>query len=117
MTEEEKQDKNKESALLSAMADKEERMRREGVAIANKLEAEATGLANAAITKASGEAKAIMAINDALKEAQNNPLFIQVKSLEVETRRIEQWDGSVPNFLMGGDGGGFVPMIQIPATE
>lgn len=108
--------KNQESAKLEAMASKEERMKREGVAIANQRREEAQGEADAVELAAQAESNAITLINNALKEAQSNPLFIQVKALEVETTRINQWNGSVPNFILGDNGGGFVPMIQIPET-
>ena len=101
------------------MTDQEERMRREGVAAGNKIREEANGVADAVLLAAKAEAASITLINAALKEAQNNPMFIQVKSLEVERARIERWSGNVPNFLMtggSGDGGGFLPMIQIPES-
>lgn len=108
--------KNQESAKLEAMASKEERLKREGIATANQRREEAQGEADAVELAAEAEANAITLINGALKEAQSNPLFIQVKALEVETTRINRWNGSVPSFVMGSDGGGFVPMIQIPES-
>lgn len=29
-----------------------------------------------------------------------NPLFVQIKQLEVESERIDKWDGDVPQFIM-----------------
>lgn len=106
--------KNQESALLSAMESKEQRLKREGTAIANQKREEARGDADAIKLVAEAEAESIRLINNIAKEAANNPLLYQLKILEVEQARIAKWDGSVPKLMMGNDGGNFIPMIQIP---
>jgi len=109
--------KNEEAALLEAMEDREERLRREGVAIANQAREEAQGQADAVRLMAEAEAASITLVNEALQEARENPIFLQIKALEVESQRIEAWNGTVPSFIMGSDGGGgFLPMIQIPES-
>jgi regulator of protease activity HflC (stomatin/prohibitin superfamily) len=110
------QEKAKEKSLLEAMGSKKTRMMDEGTAIANQKREEAKGQADGALTVKEAEAKGIKLVNDALKEAQGNPLFVQIKALEVESERIKKWDGTSPVWITG-DGAGFVPMIQTPPIE
>jgi regulator of protease activity HflC (stomatin/prohibitin superfamily) len=107
------QEKNVEKAKLEAMDDKQKRLEAEGKAEANQAREVAKGKADAIELVKAAEAKGITLVNDALKEAKENPLFVHIKALEVESERIEKWDGSVPKMMMGSDGGGFVPMIQM----
>lgn len=96
-----------------------------------KIEMEARALAQAAQTKSNGEAEGkklvfaaeadgIRSVNKALSEANQNPLLIQLKALEVETKRVEKWNGTVPQWIMGGSGGegssGQPFIFQIPAV-
>jgi len=101
------QEKNKEAALLEAMKTKEARLKSEGVAEANRDR-----------EIASGKADAIKIINQALKEANSNPIFIKMKLIEVENNRIKKWSGQVPRMIFNSGGGknntGFVPLLQIP---
>lgn len=108
------QEKNKESALLAAMDSKKLRLEQEGEAKANEAREEARGKADAIKLVAEAEAESIKLVTAALEEAQQNPVFIEVKRLEVESQRIRQWNGSVPQMIFGEGGNGFVPMIQIP---
>lgn len=110
------QEKAREKALLEAMDSKKQRMLEEGTASANQAREVARGEADAVLLVKEAEAKGITLVNDALRAAQGNPLFVQIKALEVESERIRQWNGTTPQFIMGTDGGGgFVPMIQVPA--
>lgn len=81
-------------AMLDAQADKNA-----------KIELEAKALANAAEEKARGEADGQKLILAVAKEAAQDPVFLQLKQLEVESQRIEKWDGSYPQFMMSGAGG------------
>jgi regulator of protease activity HflC (stomatin/prohibitin superfamily) len=67
---------------------------------ARQLEAQAEGLAAANIAEASGEARAIEIINEALAQ---NPFYL-------EWLNTQAWDGKLP--LVVGEGG--TPFIQIP---
>jgi regulator of protease activity HflC (stomatin/prohibitin superfamily) len=67
---------------------------------ARQLEAQAEGLAAANIAEASGEARAIEIINEALAQ---NPFYL-------EWLKTQAWDGKLP--LVVGEGG--TPFIQIP---
>ena len=112
------QEKNEEAARLSAMADKQERLKQEGIAEANKAREIANGVADAKVLVMKAEADGIKLVNDALQEAKSNPLFIQVKSLEVESERIAKWNGDVHRINMGGGSGmgstpGVVPLLNL----
>ena len=109
------QQKNVEFALLAAMENKKKRMLDEGEASANKAREEAKGKADAILLVKEAEAKGISLVNAALVEAKENPLFVQIKALEVESERINKWNGDVPQMIMGGGSGGFTPLMQIPA--
>lgn len=82
-----------------------------------RIELEAEGQANMARTIAEGEADAIMKIAEATREAQSDPLFVQLKQFEVERDRIEKWNGEYPSYLLQMDSGSQSPslMMQLPA--
>jgi hypothetical protein len=104
-------------AKFEAQKKENERMELEAQGIAEKSRREAMGLADARKTSAAGEAEAICVINAAALEAQQNPLLLQLKTLEVEKARIEKWDGRYPQMWLGGSGnGGFTPslLMQVP---
>ena len=65
-----------------------------------------------AVITAIAEAGAIRAINAAAQEAQNNPLLLQLKALEVEKARVEKWDGRYPQWWMAGNGASGGPNLQ-----
>jgi len=79
------QEKVVAAAMFAAQADKNRR-----------IEKEAEALKTAAIIKASGEAEAIKTIAQAAAQAHENPAFLALKKLEVETQRIEKWNGQYP---------------------
>jgi len=108
------QEKARELALLDAMENKENRLKREGVAQANQTREIARGRKDALELEAEGQANAIRQVVKALGEASSNPDFIKLRSLEVEQARVAKWDGKSPQFMMG-NGNGFVPLMQIPS--
>jgi hypothetical protein len=79
------QEKVVAAAMFAAQADKNRR-----------IEKEAEALKAAAIIKASAEAEAIKTVAEAAAQAQENPAFLALKKLEVETQRIEKWNGEYP---------------------
>jgi regulator of protease activity HflC (stomatin/prohibitin superfamily) len=81
-----------------------------------KARREAVGQADARKTAAAGEAEAIRVINVAAMDAQQNPLLLQLKSLEIEKARIEKWDGHYPQMWLGPSGTSGAPnvMFQLP---
>src|SRR5262249_37907542 len=88
----------------------------EAEATAEKARREAVGLADARKSAAVAEAEAIREINRAALEAQQNPLLMQLKALEVEKARIEKWDGRYPQWWLGNSGAGGPNMLfALPA--
>jgi len=107
-------------AKFEAQKKENERMELEAEGIAEKSRREAQGLADARKTAAAGEAEAIRLINSAATEAQQNPLLLQLKTLEIEKARIEKWDGRYPQMWLGANGTGIMNpnlLLQIPASS
>lgn len=107
-------------AKFEAQKKENERMELEAQGIAEKARREAQGQADARKTYAAGEAEAIRLINSAATEAQQNPLLLQLKALEVEKARIEKWDGRYPQMWLGAGGTGMMSpnlLLQVPATS
>ncbi len=101
-------------AKFEAQKKENERLELEAQGSAEKARREALGLADARKTAAAAEAEAIRVINSAAMEAQQNPLLLQLKSLEVEKARIEKWDGRYPQMWLGGTGGSPDLLFQVP---
>ena len=99
-------------AKFEAQKKENERIELEANAVAEKARREAQGIADARTTAAIAEAGAIRAINAAAQEALNNPLLLQLKSLEVEKARVEKWDGRYPQWWMAGNGASGGPNVQ-----
>ena len=103
------------AAKFEAQQKENDRIQLEAEGQAIKARQEALGLADARKTGALAEAEAIREINNAAKEAQDNPLLLQLKSLEVEKARVEKWDGRYPQAWFGaGVAGGPNVMFQMP---
>jgi len=111
------QEKVVNAARLEAQNDANERLVSEVTAQAKAVKEKAIGDANAVKERAAGEADAIKKIADAAKEAQQNPLFLELKRLEAFTAWLEKWNGNVPNFLVGS--GGTMPpiLLTMPSSE
>jgi hypothetical protein len=106
-------------AKFEAQKKENERMELEAQGVAEKARREAQGQADARKSAAAGEAEAIRLINSAATEAQQNPLLLQLKALEVEKARIEKWDGRYPQMWLGAAGTGMMGsslLLQVPAT-
>lgn len=106
------QEKVVAAAALAAQGDKNKRV-----------ESEAIGLAEAAKTKAGGEAEGklliykaeaqgkkltaeaeasgISSVNKALADANGNPQLIELRRVEVELEKARRWNGSVPSWVWG----------------
>jgi len=87
---------------------------------------EAVGFKQAAITKAEGEAKAIelraeaealaiLAVAKASEQANSNPVFLELKKLEVEMARLAVWNGQYPQWITGGAGEKLGIFVNAPA--
>jgi hypothetical protein len=101
-------------AKFEAQKKENERLELEAEGVAEKARREALGLADARKTSAGAEAEAIRVINSAAAEAQQNPLLLQLKSLEVEKARIEKWDGRFPQMWLGASAASPNLLFQVP---
>ena len=104
-------------AKFEAQKKENDRLELEAQGFAEKARREAQGQADSRKTAAAGEAEAIRVINNAALEAQQNPLLMQLKTLEVEKARIEKWDGRYPQMWFGANGNGMMSpnlLLQVP---
>ena len=98
--------KESEKARLEAQASINQRLRQEGEGMAERVRA---------ISK--GEGDAIRQVTQALAEAQQNPMFIQLRMLEIEKARADKWNGQYPVYFFtvgSGSNGSAGSMIQPP---
>lgn len=111
------QEKVKTEAAFDAQQRKNDRIQLEAEAEAGKAKTIAQGQADAVKIAAEAQSGAIRAVASATKEAGKDPLFIQLKQLEVETSRITKWNGQYPSTLMslGGEGGPNL-LLNVPAA-
>jgi hypothetical protein len=85
----------------------------QGESEAIRLKAQAT--ADAVRMKAEADSKGIKLVNDATKEAQSNPLFLEIRKLEVEILKYNRWAGNVPTTLVEGSGNSGLNLFLSPA--
>jgi regulator of protease activity HflC (stomatin/prohibitin superfamily) len=107
-------------AKFEAQKKENDRLELEAQGFAEKARREAQGQADSRKTAAAGEAEAIRVINNAALEAQQNPLLMQLKALEVEKARIEKWDGRYPQMWLGANGAGMMSpnlLLQVPTSK
>lgn len=101
------QEKQITEAELAAQADRNTRLKLEGI-----------GLAQKTIEVAKGEAEALRQIANATAEAAENPAFLEIKRLEVQQQLIEQWDGKYPLYMMNMDSGSDPSLLMtLPTPE
>jgi len=94
-------------ALMDAQADKNRRIEKEAEAIANKEREVAKGIADGK--------RAVLAV---AKEAAEDPVFLELRKLEVEEARIQKWDGKYPTYLLQtGAGNSPMLMMNLPAAS
>jgi regulator of protease activity HflC (stomatin/prohibitin superfamily) len=67
---------------------------------ARKQVAQAKGEADAQITRAQGEAE-----SNRVRAASLTPPLLELRRLEIESRRVEKWNGTVPQTILGDKGG------------
>jgi hypothetical protein len=88
-------------AKFEAQQKENERIELESDSVAERARREARGLADARKTQAEAESEAVRKMNQALNEASQSPLLLQLKAIEVEKARIEKWDGRYPTWYVG----------------
>lgn len=109
------QEKQIANALLTAQKDKNQKLKEEGQGEADKMREVAKGKKDAAITEAEGKGKAIDMVAEATKRAEGNPMFLEIRKLEVQQEQIKQWDGKYPMYMMTM-GSSPNMMLNVPST-
>lgn len=104
------QEKERAAAQLAAQADKNARSESEAQQEKKNAITVAEGLAAAAIQKATGEAAAIKMVSEAAASAASNPVFIELRKLEVESKKYERWNGALPTTVTNLTGTEHAPM-------
>ncbi len=94
------QEKVVNQARFEAQQRANDRIELEATATAEKARRTAQGEADAKRLTAIAEAGAIREVTKALAEAQQNPLVLQFKQLDVEKARVEKWSGSYPHYFL-----------------
>ena len=107
------QEKVRTAAAFDAQQKKNETIELAANAQAEKARRIAQGDADARLTLADAEAEAIRKVASATKEAGKDPLFLQLKQLDVEKNRIEKWDGKYPATLMTLGSGEQAPQLLL----
>jgi hypothetical protein len=107
--------KVKNRALLEAQDDANKRTESEAKAFAQAARDKAQGDADGRLSVFKAEAAGIEAVNAALAKANQNPMLVQLKQIEVDKVRAEKWDGRYPQWYMGGSGQGPSMLLNVPA--
>lgn len=102
------QAKVKNAALLDAQADANARIELEAKALAEAARTKAKGEADGKLSVFQAEADGITAVNKALAAANQNPQLVELKRLDVEKVKAERWDGKLPIWTMGEGSGGMI---------
>lgn len=105
------------SAKYEAQLKENERVELEANATAERLRREAMGKADARLCEAKAEADSIRAVNSAVKEAEGNPMFIDLRRIEVEKDRVGRWDGRLPGVVLGNQPNMMFTMPLDPAPR
>jgi hypothetical protein len=104
-------------AKFEAQQRENDRVELEANAVAERARRIAAGQADAKKIGATAEAQAIRDVNKALAEAGQNPLLIQLRSLEVERARVDRWNGEYPGYLLQTGTASPNLMLQLPASQ
>lgn len=96
------QEKVNTAAQLEAQKSKNEIIIQESLARAQAAQNEAEGKAKAFAAEAKGKAEAIELETKALAAAQQNPAFLQLRTLDMTRSFLERWDGKYPSYYIGG---------------
>jgi hypothetical protein len=113
------QEKVNAASLLEAQKDKNTRIKSEAEAVAEAAKTKAKGEADGNLFKLTAEADGIKAINKAIAEANNNPQLVQLKSIDVERLRVEKWDGKFPATVVGNGANSWIGLqpTNIPVAS
>lgn len=107
------QAKVKNAALLEAQTDANKKTELEATAMAEAARSKAKGEADGKLMVFKAEAEGLQAVNKALAEANQNPALIQLKQIDVTRAMAEKWDGKLPVWTAGG-GNSLFQMPTLP---
>lgn len=111
------QQKNVAAAKLAAQSDVNKQIEQEAEAKAKALERQGQAEAANKLYLAKAEADGLREVTKAVNEAQQNPLLLQLRALDVQKARWEKWNGVMPQWQMGGDSGAMPQMLlNLPAN-
>lgn len=110
------QAKVKNAALLQAQTDANKRIELEATALAEAARTKAKGEADGKLSVFKAEAEGLQAVNRALSEANQNPALIELKRLEVLSKQSERWDGRLPVWQTGGGSPNMLFQAPFPPT-
>lgn len=97
------QQKNTTKAMLDAQTSINERMISESKATAQSVQEKAKGAAEGYVIEAKGKADAVALELKALNDAQSNPIYMELKKIEVSKEFNSRWNGSLPTQYIGSD--------------
>lgn len=112
------QEKVRTAAAFEAQGKINEKIELAADAEANKERTLAQGKADAVLIAAEAEAASIQKVAEATKAAGGDPLFLQLKQLDVDIQRMTKWDGKYPSTLMNMGSGEQSPdlLLSIPTA-
>lgn len=111
------QAKVKNAALLEAQTDANKKIEMEALALAEAARTKAKGEADGKLSVFSAEADGLRAVNKALSDANQNPALMEVKRIEVQRALAEKWDGKFPQWYMGSGGQTPGMLFNVPTPE
>jgi len=105
------QDEEVAKAESKAAEQRKVALKLKGEGLAEQAIEAARGKAEGVKLEAEAEAEAIELVADAkayelTKLSENPEAYLTLKSLEIEMKRLEAWDGKYPSYLIQGGGGG-----------
>ena len=96
------QAKVKNAALLEAQTDANKKIEIEAIAVAEAARSKAKGEADGKLMVFKAEAEGLDAVNKAISAANGNTALLEFKRVEVMRATAEKWDGKMPIWNMGG---------------
>ena len=111
------QEKVVASAILDAQSDKNKQIEMAATAAAEAARKKGQGEADAKFASFQAEANGLREVNKALAEANQNPLLIELKKIEVEKVRADRWNGAYPQWMMNGAAPGLMLNVAPPALK
>jgi len=109
-------EKEVNKAKLDAQSDANKRIELEALAKAEAKRTLARADADAILMSKEAEASGQRKLLEVAKEAGTNPAFIELRRLDVEMLKAQNWNGVMPTMLIGS-GSGNMPTMLMPLPE